>query len=426
MEDPEEEEQLYCNHLQDYTQVMDLNPSTGLCNVCEQVDFTFNEGCSCRHIGDRFHFHIGTLAEILKKKFCPGCRLVLSAVSFQNISEDVFENIAVTIYIAKLSIGSMEGRNRSGLDGSNSFKRVERIGDLYNVVYIADRGTEKHGATAGAIIRMSPQNDSGAASLADTDFTFDDRADGCGRIVPPHVNMSLLKDWLEFCSSHQDICSRSKTDIEKPKEIRLIDVEGQRIVNTTTSEDFLALSYVWGSVAPLLNSNNWKRYGSRNALADARLPRTISDATELTCAIGKKYLWVDSLCIIQDDANNKQLQLEIMDEIYNSATLVIVAAAGTDAHAGIPGTNGIPRTSKQRVESVRGTQFVTIQNSVRAAISGSRWARRGWTFQESFFSRRALVFTENEVYWTCNVADWRESSRSLEQRSSAYYNCLTK
>ena len=57
------------------------------------------------------------------------------------------------------------------------------------------------------------------------------------------------------------------------------------------------------------------------------IPRTISDAIQLMLHIGKRYLWVDSLCIKQDDENDKKKQLTIMDSIYTNAEFVVVDAA---------------------------------------------------------------------------------------------------
>jgi hypothetical protein len=58
------------------------------------------------------------------------------------------------------------------------------------------------------------------------------------------------------------------------------------------------------------------------------LPRTIRDALEVTLSIGYRFLWVDSLCIVQDDDEDRDLQIDMMDEIYSNATLTIAAGTG--------------------------------------------------------------------------------------------------
>jgi len=60
----------------------------------------------------------------------------------------------------------------------------------------------------------------------------------------------------------------------------------------------------------------------------AQLPRTIRDAIHVTSAIGYKYLWVDSLCIVQDDEKDRHNQINMMDEIYSNAALTLAAGSG--------------------------------------------------------------------------------------------------
>lgn len=142
------------------------------------------------------------------------------------------------------------------------------------------------------------------------------------------------------------------------------------------------------------------------------IPRTISDAIQLVKDIGQRYLWVDSLCIVQDDDNDKHGQLPIMDNIYSNAELVIIAAAGSDANAGLPGMPSTRRRNWQRVESINGTRLVTAQPPMRQVLDRSIWSSRGWTFQEAILSRRSPVFTENLLYWNCTADTWREDIKS--------------
>ena len=61
-------------------------------------------------------------------------------------------------------------------------------------------------------------------------------------------------------------------------------------------------------------------------LLDAPLPRTIRDAIHLTQLLGEKYLWIDALCIKQDDAEFKTARILEMDQIYTASALTIIAA----------------------------------------------------------------------------------------------------
>jgi hypothetical protein len=70
------------------------------------------------------------------------------------------------------------------------------------------------------------------------------------------------------------------------------------------------------------------KYGEEMIELPEILPRTIRDAIEVTRAIDYRYLWVDSLCIIQDDEQDRDFQIAMMDQIYSNADLTIAAGSG--------------------------------------------------------------------------------------------------
>lgn len=70
-----------------------------------------------------------------------------------------------------------------------------------------------------------------------------------------------------------------------------------------------------------------------------QIPKTIRDAVTLTRAIGEDYLWVDALCIVQDDPDDKARQIKHMGNIYRYSVLTIIARSGDDSNSGIPGVD---------------------------------------------------------------------------------------
>lgn len=96
----------------------------------------------------------------------------------------------------------------------------------------------------------------------------------------------------------------------------------------------MALSYVWGGPQELqLTKKSHIELERPDGLSmdDQRLPRTITDAMLLVSRFDERYLWVDSLCIMQDDAENKHDRIALMDVIYQKAILTIVAVSGKNA-----------------------------------------------------------------------------------------------
>lgn len=116
--------------------------------------------------------------------------------------------------------------------------------------------------------------------------------------------------------------------------------------------------------------------------------------------IGERYLWVDSLCIIQDDHITSTYFVSQMDIIYSHAILTIVAAAGSNANSGLPGVREGTRDVQQSILNVSGLRLMAaIDGSYYKGVAGSDWSTRGWTLQENILSRRKIIFTEKQVYW---------------------------
>ncbi|KAF2248522.1 HET-domain-containing protein [Trematosphaeria pertusa] len=267
---------------------------------------------------------------------------------------------------------------------------------------------------AGTIIRSDEQETTNSIVPATTPIHPGDEFRHRGRQVPSKANIGSIKYWMQLCDTHHENCHIPSHVPENAQQIRLIDVRDYKIVPAFSegkSLPYVALSYVWGRTATgLLNRHNIAQCSSFNGLKDVDIPPTISDAIEVVRLIGKRYLWVDTLCIVQDDDSDKQQQLPIMDRIYSCAELVIVAAAGQDARAGLPGVGSTERRVSQRTETINGTRFITTQPPFRQVLRRSVWDSRGWTFQEATLCKRLLVFTERQVYWVCQTTTWCEDT----------------
>ena len=230
-----------------------------------------------------------------------------------------------------------------------------------------------------------------------------------------HSPPELWKMWLNACTRHHaERCHNPiwLSKISRPGKLRLIDVERRCIVNTTGSESFIALSYMWGKVRPLtLVLDNKDQLSTPNALTeDAGLASTVEDAIRVTRALGERYLWVDALCIIQDDFQNKLHHIRQMDRIYASAVLTIVANCGTDAASGLTGVRPGSRKPHQEVLIFPEGAMISGAVNLNSTLEYSPWNSRGWTLQEKLLSRRCLIFGIDEVSWECTCDSWREET----------------
>ncbi|KAG0645397.1 Heterokaryon incompatibility protein [Hyphodiscus hymeniophilus] len=146
------------------------------------------------------------------------------------------------------------------------------------------------------------------------------------------------------CHTHKE-CAR---DTFIPT--RLVDIgnEHESLRLIITSEDdrfngdrdvppFLALSYCWGppqASYPPLKTEAISLVSRLRGIASDSVPKTIADALTVTRALGYRFIWIDSLCIIQDDPSDWQKESSLMRRIYGSASVTLVAASSTSAYDG--------------------------------------------------------------------------------------------
>lgn len=220
----------------------------------------------------------------------------------------------------------------------------------------------------------------------------------------------LLRKWLETCEQeHGTRCNQfAWTEAARPiSGLLLIDVDQDCVTDAPPNARYIALSYVWGSVKQVRyiksTSATLRKPGTLSSLG---IPTTIRDAILCTKSLGERYLWVDALCIDQD---NPASQIAQMGLIYSKAVFVLIAAAGQDANAGLPGIRAGTRTTRQDILELPAISLITVVDGpYTSGVSQSTWETRGWTMQEKILSRKRLIFTEHQIYWQCPQAVWLE------------------
>ncbi|KAG6368932.1 hypothetical protein INS49_003150 [Diaporthe citri] len=245
------------------------------------------------------------------------------------------------------------------------------------------------------------------------------------------IDLALVQNWLNNCRDH-DSCKKNRAAQRAnmaqtfyTSGFRLIDVIEGRLVETTEPCEYIALSYVWGQAASFglcTNKENLSILHQPSSLdkphtqdgVSKRLPKTIADAISLCRFIGQRYLWVDSLCIVQNDPDEKRRLIHGMNGVYENADLTLVALSGVDADAGLAGIS--PRGphadncgQEHLFHKVHGTCSIgTGRLSLVKQIQRSHWNTRGWTYQEQLLSPRKLYFASGEVFYDCGSQTFRE------------------
>jgi hypothetical protein len=165
----------------------------------------------------------------------------------------------------------------------------------------------------------------------------------------------------------------------------------------------MVLSYVWGGAEQVrLTKATIHQFRQPMGLQASfnSIPQTIKDAIELVSKLKEKYLWVDSLCIIQDDDEDMLAQISQMGDVYGGGVLTISAASGKTAYEGIPGVR--PGTRKEW-QITRQVGNLTLSNMLGLGEDDdtSPLAGRGWTYQEKVLTQRNVTINYDSIWWQC-------------------------
>jgi hypothetical protein len=182
---------------------------------------------------------------------------------------------------------------------------------------------------------------------------------------------------MKTCLEEHPYCKDSDS-IDLPERLRVIDVTRRCLIEKSQC-DFVALSYVWGpdvDQSTVTYKSNVEELEGPGSLSPARLPQTLEDAMRVCEQLQERYLWVDRLCIIQDDTEDKARQIKAMDKIYSAARFVIVAAYGDGVKFGLPGISRPRWVTQMSVDLPE----MTVTNCVHENIAEDMavWRTRAW------------------------------------------------
>jgi hypothetical protein len=224
-------------------------------------------------------------------------------------------------------------------------------------------------------------------------------------------NLELARAWLENCFHSHAPC-RSVQHVEIMP-LRLLDVSDISCVKLSldvqTINCYVTLSYKWGQGAKfLLTSGNSMALVS--GVSVASFPQTFCDAVEATNYLGFNYLWIDALCIKQDDPQELDDQIRVMDDIFKGSSLTLFAGASESAYSGL-GVMRDPLLSQPTEVnltfhfngSVYNKPFF-INGFRSLAVDGRHYEelpqfQRGCVLQEEVLALRGLIFASDGTWW---------------------------
>ena len=392
-------------------------------NDARRVQIPIGETDHYTTSGDQQHYDYRSLQVV---DGCALCSMVLEIMiaRFCHDSED-WSSISHWGYVLKPThFGEVFDTDPRRFFGQKVSNRRTRHARWYLGIEINDSSGSKvprlvPNAIQGAI-RPLPQSFRSSHARPEQAI-FEQRPFLNGRARGLECDLELLKSWLYLCNHHHHGAQCFPRVNRQGPDIRLIDTKNQcivskRFLDSSSGHEYVALSYVWGDVEQsyVPAGGAYSLLTKKGALLDLKLSKTIVDSMQLVERLGLRYLWVDALCIKQDDLSDKEQHIARMGFVFQNALFTIIAASGSDCDAGLPGIRSGTRFKRQQlVEAGNITLVSSVQHPYEKILTPetSKWARRAWTFQEELLSRRRLIFTDEQVWWQCPRATWCEQSQ---------------
>ncbi|KAL7808300.1 heterokaryon incompatibility domain-containing protein [Trichoderma aethiopicum] len=246
--------------------------------------------------------------------------------------------------------------------------------------------------------------------------------------------ISLLKRWLDACKRDHASCwetlSGSVIDESELPELpsRVVHVSGNTVrlfPSAGRRGRYATLSHCWGSSGRQpLKTTQANLQSHLQQIPWASIPKTFQDAITVTRSIGLDYVWIDSLCIVQDDHQEWLKESKRMGSIYEQAEITIAASHTPGCWEGFlfprcppPPSVEIPNFFSQGARDAEacdasGIQvFATIRRETAANTFPEFGAlnSRAWATQEWLLSRRIVFFTRGALIWSCKAITQRET-----------------
>jgi hypothetical protein len=251
--------------------------------------------------------------------------------------------------------------------------------------------------------------------------------------------IQLARSWIDQCTASHENCRIASTTPWYPT--RLVDIEpvstpegSERIVQVVLTEDqeenkfkvegsYVTLSHCWGNVGFIHLTPNTQSALQQGVSLD-RLPRTFRDAIYFSRRLGIRYIWIDSLCILQGDEKESVEdwlhQSAQMDKVYNNSFCNISATAASDSRMGlfferetqqswIDEINLNTSDISDRINKSRIQKCTILDLSLWHRIVGDAPVnRRAWVLQERLMAPRVIHFCRDQIAWECCEMDAAE------------------
>ncbi|KAL2060089.1 hypothetical protein VTL71DRAFT_9911 [Oculimacula yallundae] len=219
--------------------------------------------------------------------------------------------------------------------------------------------------------------------------------------------LSRAKSWLNTCRSSHKKCNESNGPAFTPT--RLVDLSGPhpRVRSFTREEptvSYSTLSHCWGTTQRcVLTASELSAF--HEEIPVAALPKTFEEALFVAKYAGFDFIWIDSLCIIQDSIEDWRKESSTMCDVYSNSGLNISATGAADGSGGMFYNRNQISLCQIDLQSANeeGVWFSCLAESFeRISLHAMPLMSRAWVLQERLLSPRNLHFARDQLFWECN------------------------
>lgn len=232
-----------------------------------------------------------------------------------------------------------------------------------------------------------------------------------------------LKTWLKACDGTHPGCNPPPSSLPhrvlELSKNRKGDISTRLVQGLDSNEPYACLSHRWGPSTLRCRTVNDNLSAHLQSVPWEKLPKTFQQAAGVAMHLGIRYIWIDSLCIIQDNAEDWKTQAAQMCSIYHGSRITIAATCSADSDHGIfrtvpklPITTAYPRDGQVFIRNAPGHSSNPREGPEEAAKFPL--LTRGWVYQERLLASRVVHFGRDELTFECGEAEvWCECGMNV-------------
>ncbi|KAM0427798.1 hypothetical protein ACHAPT_007255 [Fusarium lateritium] len=239
---------------------------------------------------------------------------------------------------------------------------------------------------------------------------------------------AFINEWLRVCQethNHGHLPGAKLNLAELPTRVIDLGVSDKPKLQIVAGEameshEYAALSHCWGK-GMMFRAMKENIEALAKAVDFRRLPRTFQDAIKTARALNLRYLWIDSLCIIQDDQEDWKREAARMQQVFSNATCVFAASSAGSSAEGFLETRRNERSFVTLPSRSGVTSYICkFIDNFGKDMEEAALNKRGWVLQERALARRSIHFTSTQIYLECGDGVHCESLMKLSNDQAAF------